>query len=101
MTAAIDIDGQEAWQSGDEADGFEELASRIQDRLKSGGPAVDFAAIHLYIAGDLDVAEERRVRELVVTWESWNQAYWETMLALAKGDTSGSRDECGGLTTGD
>ena len=62
---------------------FEDSAKEIRKRLKPDGPPVDFAAIHLYIAGDLDEHESRCVSERIVTWQSWYRAYWETMLLLA------------------
>ena len=61
---------------------FERIAKEIREQLKSGGPPVDFAAIHLYIAGDLGEADSRRVSERIVTWQAWYRAYWETMFLL-------------------
>ena len=73
---------------------FEGVVHRIRERLKSGGPPVDFAAIHLYIAGDLGEADSRRVSERIVTWQTWYRAYWETMLLLdAKNPTDQERED--------
>jgi hypothetical protein len=63
-------------------EGFEELAGSIREKLKPGGPPVDFGGIHLYISGDLNEEDARRVRENIVLWQTWNHAYWDTIAAL-------------------
>jgi hypothetical protein len=65
---------------------FEGLVREIQQNLRPGGPPVDWAAIHLYVAGDLDDGDSRNVRGRIVTWEAWNRAYWETMQLLESTD---------------
>ena len=73
---------------------FEGVVRKIREQLKPDGPAVDFAAIHLYIAGDLGEPNSRRVSERIVTWQTWYRAYWETMLLLdAKNSTDQVRED--------
>ncbi len=61
---------------------FEVAIERIRGHLKEGGPPVDYAAIHLYERGDLDEEETRIVRRRIVTWKTWNNAYWEVAITL-------------------
>jgi hypothetical protein len=74
------------------SDDFELLVREIREGLRPGGPTVDFAAIHLYIAGDLNAEDARHVREHIVSWETWNHAYWEAMSLLEVAGSSGSDD---------
>ena len=74
--------GGEKWDNEKAPSEFEELAASLRGKLKAGGPAVDPAAIHLYIAGDLNDEDCQAVRERIVTWEAWNQAYWDAVATL-------------------
>jgi hypothetical protein len=55
----------------------------LRDRLKPNGPAVDYAALNLYIAGELDPAEHGAVAQLIVTWAAWYDAYEEAVAERA------------------
>ncbi|NLS97845.1 MAG: hypothetical protein GXX96_37365 [Planctomycetaceae bacterium] len=62
---------------------IDRVIQTIRVNLRSGGPPVDYQALLLYAGGDLDAEQSRRVREHIVAWQSWNDAYWELVGDLA------------------
>ncbi len=80
-------DDETAFSDDEETNPFVEAIGRIRANLRPGGPDVDYAALHLHIAGDLDAEQSRQVRELIVTWQPWYDAYWETVSALSEAES--------------
>jgi len=62
---------------------IDELVRVIRGNLRPEGPPVDYQALLLYAGGDLDAEQSQRVREHIVAWQSWNDAYWELVGDLA------------------
>lgn len=73
-------------QQSELPDDFLDAVRKEKENLKPGGPPVDYAALNLYIAKELDKDETRKIREHIVTWESWNAAWWEEMKLLAEAE---------------
>jgi len=62
---------------------IDELVRVIRGNLRPEGPPVDYQALLLYAGGDLDAEQSQRVREHIVAWQSWNDAYWQIVDDLA------------------
>lgn len=54
----------------------------IKRKLREGGPKVDNVVLGLYIAGHLSNDEATKVKKRIVTWKSWNVAFWEMYAAF-------------------
>jgi hypothetical protein len=60
---------------------LEEVVAEIDQNLQPDGPPVNHTAIALHVAGELGDEQARLVREQVVCWKAWNDAYWDTWTA--------------------
>jgi hypothetical protein len=58
---------------------FDIRLKTITADLQPGGPEVNFQLLVGYIDGVLEPAAMQQVGRIIVTWQAWYDAYWETV----------------------
>jgi hypothetical protein len=71
--------GERVMSDSQAAPEIDYVIQTIRGNLRSGGPAVDYHVLLLYASGELDAEQTRCVREHIVAWQSWNDAYWQVV----------------------
>ena len=83
-------------QSPDDLGPLEQVIRQIRERLRVGGPDVDYAALFAFLDEDLAERERAEVELRIARWAAWHDAYWQIRADLDLLEASGASEGSGG-----